>query len=266
MTIQLSQIFNSNHIDRNYPLPLYQQLSDILVDAIHKGKLKPGDQLPSENELITFFGISRYVVRQTLNLLSHQGLIVTYRGKGSYVTLPKIEKAIDILQSYHASMKKAGVEVDVQIIAKKITRAPREIAEKLGLELNSKVFKLERLAYLNKVPINILISYIVIGRASDEQLLAFSGGSLYAYLAQTCNIHLAISHNVIEIAYAGTYESNLLNIKRGSSLLIISGVSCEQDNNPIEYSKVIYPAQKFRFEFDSRLVNQTGEIKKILTV
>jgi DNA-binding GntR family transcriptional regulator len=94
--------------------------------------------------------------------------------------------------------------------------------------------------------------------------MAFPGGSLYAYLAQNCDIHLVSSHNVIEVDFAGAQESRLLNIQRGGVLLKITGVSCEQDNSPVEYSRVVYPVQNFRFEFDSHIESHGGEIKRIL--
>ncbi len=266
MDTPFTNILDIRSLDRHSPLPLYHQLTDVLVEAIHNGHLKPGDQLPSENELITLFDVSRYVVRQTLDLLSRQGLIITQRGRGSFVAPHKIGKPIDVLQSYHSAMKRAGLDVDVRILTKKIVHPSEEIATKLNLNPGDKVLQLDRIAYIGNAPLNLLSAYIVVGKATKKQLLDFPGGSLYAYLARACDIHLAISHNVIEVDFAGAHESRLLNIPRGGALLQITGVSCEIDNTPVEYSRVVYPVQIIRLEFDSFIADHGNEIKRILEV
>ena len=53
-------------LERNNPKPLYQQLRDVLVDAIESGKWGPNDRIPSENNLSTTYGLSRMTVRAVL--------------------------------------------------------------------------------------------------------------------------------------------------------------------------------------------------------
>lgn len=238
-------------LDRHSPIPLYQQLSDLLADAIRGGRLQQGEQLPSENELIDRFSVSRFVVRQTLNNLGRQGLIYTEQGRGSFVTAQKIIKPLDILQSYHAGMHKAGIDVDVRIIRKAIVTPPEDIARQLSLKRHEKVILLERVAYTNQAPLNLLISHIALGCHDNPIMEKFEGGSLYDFLASECDIQLKSSHNSIEITFAGEEESRLLNWARGSVLLEISGVSYDQNGKPVEHSRVVYLGSMFRFQFDS---------------
>lgn len=238
-------------LDRHSPVPLYQQLSDLLAGVIREGHLKTGEQLPSENVLISNFNVSRFVVRQTLNNLSRQGLIHTEQGRGSFVAAQKIVKPLDILQSYHAGMKKAGIDVDVRILTKSIITPPKEIAEKLALKRNEKTFLLERVAYANGVPLNLLISYVAINQCTGHDLMMFNGGSLYDFLNENCDIQLVSSHNNVEIIFSGEFESRLLDSARGAVLLQILGVSCDKRGKSIEYSRVVYPGLMFSFQFDS---------------
>jgi GntR family transcriptional regulator len=245
-------------LDRHNPVPLYQQLSDLLADAIRGGQLKTGDQLPSESELISFFNVSRFVVRQTLNNLGRQGLIRTEQGRGSFVTARKILKPLDILQSYHAGMKKAGIDVDVRILNKSIISPPEKIARQLALKQNEKVLLLERVAYSIGDPLNLLVSHIALRNGRESKLMNFEGGSLYDFLARECNITLYSSTNNIEIIFAGEYESRLLNSVRGAVLLQILSVSYDKRGRPVEHSRVVYPGFMFRFQFDSFKPDGTG--------
>jgi GntR family transcriptional regulator len=251
-------------LDRHNPIPLHQQLSDLLAAMIREGQLKTGEQLPSENELISRFNVSRFVVRQTLANLSRQGLIQTERGRGSFVAPRKIVKPLDVLQSYHAGMQKAGIEVDVRILNKSIVIPPEDVAEKLGLKRNEKTFLLERVACTDGAPLNLLISYISLQRCSESTLVKFDGGSLYQFLGEACDIQLTSSHNNIEIIFASEYESRLLNSPRGAVLLQILGVSLDKSGAPVEFSRVVYPGFMFSFQFDSYKTEGSGADKTLL--
>ncbi len=64
---------------------LTSQLTKTLTERIVKGALKPGDKLPSEQELIEQFGVSRTVVREAISSLRAAGLVATQQGVGAFV-------------------------------------------------------------------------------------------------------------------------------------------------------------------------------------
>lgn len=64
---------------------LSTQLVRELSRRISRGDLKPGDKLPSEQDLITAFKVSRTVVREALSSLKADGLISTQQGVGAFV-------------------------------------------------------------------------------------------------------------------------------------------------------------------------------------
>jgi GntR family transcriptional repressor for pyruvate dehydrogenase complex len=53
--------------------------------AIGTGKLNPGDQLPSENEMVKLFNVSRPSVREALRAMEYAGIIETRGGKGNFI-------------------------------------------------------------------------------------------------------------------------------------------------------------------------------------
>lgn len=64
---------------------LTSQLVRTLTERIAQGALKPGDKLPSEQELIEQFRVSRTVVREAISSLRAAGLVVTQQGVGAFV-------------------------------------------------------------------------------------------------------------------------------------------------------------------------------------
>ncbi len=61
-------------------------MAEQLQASITAGALKPGERLPAEHELARSFGVSRTVVREAVTRLKADGLIVSRRGSGSYVS------------------------------------------------------------------------------------------------------------------------------------------------------------------------------------
>ncbi len=74
---------------------VFNQLQDLLI----RGEWKPGDRLPSENELAELFHVSRITVRQALQKLSAMGLIETRLGEGSFVRKVDASESMNALVS-----------------------------------------------------------------------------------------------------------------------------------------------------------------------
>jgi GntR family transcriptional repressor for pyruvate dehydrogenase complex len=65
---------------------LYEQIVQQVEESIHKGAMKPGDQLPPERELAEQFGVSRTAVREAVKALHEKGLVEAYPGRGTFIT------------------------------------------------------------------------------------------------------------------------------------------------------------------------------------
>ena len=65
--------------------PLYVQLADVIAGRIKAGELAPDRPIPSENHLADEYGVARLTARRAAQELRERGLIVTVRGKGSFV-------------------------------------------------------------------------------------------------------------------------------------------------------------------------------------
>ena len=80
------------NIDKYSPFPIYYQIQEWVKQLIEDGEWKPGDKIPSENELCDKFEVSRMTIRQAINNLVEQGYLYRKRGIGTFVQLPKVEQ------------------------------------------------------------------------------------------------------------------------------------------------------------------------------
>lgn len=83
-------------IDPSDPLPMYQQIAARLRDAIDNGALRPGERLPSEQDLIDATGVSRGQVRAGIDEIVQDGLAVTRQGAGTFVVDPPQRQRFEI--------------------------------------------------------------------------------------------------------------------------------------------------------------------------
>src|SRR5260370_10166873 len=75
----------SQAIDPASDRAVYKQIADHLRAVIAQGRLGPGDQLPSEAQLMAHYGVARMTARNALRLLQNEGLITAEHGRGVYV-------------------------------------------------------------------------------------------------------------------------------------------------------------------------------------
>ncbi|MEV1019932.1 GntR family transcriptional regulator [Streptomyces sp. NPDC050264] len=72
-------------LDPHSATPLYVQLADVIEAGIRAGSLAPDRPIPSENAMADEYGVARLTARRAAQELRERGLIVTVRGKGSFV-------------------------------------------------------------------------------------------------------------------------------------------------------------------------------------
>ena len=77
MTLKLDKVNRGPHLST--------LVASSISREIAQGRLKPGDQLPTEQALATTFGVSRNVVREAIARLRSEGRIWSQQGRGAFV-------------------------------------------------------------------------------------------------------------------------------------------------------------------------------------
>jgi DNA-binding FadR family transcriptional regulator len=74
---------------------LYQEVQDRLMARIESGEIKPGDQLPSERELMETYGVGRVAVREALQEMARSGIVEISHGERARVVVPTAHLLIE---------------------------------------------------------------------------------------------------------------------------------------------------------------------------
>ena len=73
------------------------------------GELRPGDRVPSENELSEEYDLSRMTARKAICLLAEKGVVRREKGRGTFVSRPRVEGGLFLIPDFHDEMRMQGL-------------------------------------------------------------------------------------------------------------------------------------------------------------
>jgi GntR family transcriptional regulator len=229
------------------PLPLYHQVQDILRRRIVHGKLRPGDQLPTEAELAAQFQISRTTVRLALDALRRDGLLYRRAGKGTFVTEPRIEQELTRLTGFVEDMLALGRQATARVVDIREVAADDVVGERLGVAAGATVVRLERVRLADGEPLSLDVTYLPleIGRQIATEDLAVH--PIFSLLEDRYGIALGFADYRIEAAIADRYVARQLGIASGDPVLLIDRTTYANGGMPLDYEHLYYRGDRVRY-------------------
>jgi GntR family transcriptional regulator len=235
-------------IDRASALPYHEQIYRLLLEEIVSGSVSPGEKLLQEREYAARLGVSLAPVRQAILALTKDGYLTRTRGRGTFVREDKVAARIQLLSSFTAALRETGQPVTMRVLTAE--RVPAPEAKVTALGTGAALFNVRRLAHLAGEPVALLSAFLPAALCeglTPEQL----GGSLYDLLERRHGTVMTSARNVIEMVRARPEHAGHLQVPVGEALLRVEAVTCDQHGTPVEFSQVLYRADRFRFEIES---------------
>lgn len=139
---------------------LYAQVYQSLLAKIRSGLYRPGDRIPTEEDLMTAFGVGRATVRRALDELRRQGLVERKPALGTFVSEPPMVAQIGGVHSLTDEIVQLGMTPGSRLLAQARIRASREVSALLGIEVGADVLRLDRIRTANGRPFFVATSHI----------------------------------------------------------------------------------------------------------
>jgi GntR family transcriptional regulator len=233
------------------PEPFYVQIKESIIDYIHQNELQPKDLLPSERELTTYFQVSRLTVRKAIDQLIQEGRVFRRPGKGTFVSLPKLQQPLLVLRSFSEAVLQEGHTPGTQLLEFEVQEGKFRVNQKLQIHAGALVLKVRRLRFVDNLPFSLSTSYLPAEltkpiKASDLQTF-----SLYDVLRDKCGIHLTKTHASVDVTSALKHEAALLKIGVGSPMFHMRGTVEDGSGQMAEYFSVLYRGDRLRFIAES---------------
>jgi GntR family transcriptional regulator len=233
-------------LDKNGFIPLYHQIQRVLMEKIQSGALSEGDPLASEEELSRIYQVSRMTARQALHGLKVSGYAFSEKGRGTFVTRPKLEKNIMHLHGFTEDMRQRGMKASSKLLEQSVITGNNDLSEKLKLNLGDHVIRLRRLRLADGIPMAIEESHVPLRRFPGLERIDFARNSLYATLRERYGVRVGYADETIEALPATREESELLTIPSRASVLSISRIILTTQESPIESACSRYRGDRYR--------------------
>jgi GntR family transcriptional regulator len=233
-------------LDRTSPIPLYFQIAENLKDAIQAGAIAPGQRLDNELELAEQLGVSRPTVRQAIQRLVQQGLVVRRRGLGTVVVAPRILRPVALTSLYDdlAAAQRGPV---TSVLAVTETEADGETAEALSLTAGTQVLSVVRLRFADDAPLAIMHNYLPLNLLQGKPEIDLERGGLYELL-RSQGVQLHAADQVLAARRATPQEARLLQAPRGTTLLTMTRTAYDVAGLPVEHGRHAYLADRYSFK------------------
>ncbi|MDX9863305.1 MAG: GntR family transcriptional regulator [Anaerolineaceae bacterium] len=236
-------------LDRSSYTPLYQQIGEALRLRIEKGELIPGDRIPSENELIDQYHVSRNTVRLAISSLIVDGLVYRVKGRGTYVAAERMSYGLIHMSSFSEEMRNRGLVPGSQVLSFGREMPSKRMRQILKLEQDQMVYRVERLRLADGEPMALNLSFIPVFLCPDLEHENLASGSLYALLENQYRYCLGYAEYVIKTTSADERQSKLLGVLVDDTLLIREGTTYLENGVPIEHTILYNRGDRYQFTF-----------------
>ena len=249
-------------IDPSSDRAVYKQIADHLRAAIGRERLGPGDQLPSEAQLMAHYGVARMTARNALRLLQDEGLITAEHGRGVYVRArPPVRRlASDRFAQRHRKEGKAAflveadqvaAQADVDMIKVTTSKPPADVAQLLQLPATRKTVVRSRRYLLDGRPVETAVSYIPTDLASGTPIAEPNPGpgGIYARLEESGHVLERFTEEV-SARMPTPDEARVLALPPGVPVFRLVRTAFDTDDRPVEVCDTIMASDAYLLSYE----------------
>ncbi|HTK00970.1 MAG TPA: GntR family transcriptional regulator [Bordetella sp.] len=239
----------SHNEDRaqDYPAPLYAQVEASLVARIRRGELAAGAQLPPEDVLMADFGVSRTTIRATIQRLVQRGLVEIRRGKGTFVSPPRLTLPLAEMAGFVRHHTPHGHRTTASVLSKRVIPANSDVASELDLQPGTDVVQILRTRLADDVPMSFDETYLPLDIGRSVMEADFSIEPISDVLERRCDRAYVGASYRIECSSADTAVATALRITVGSTIFLVARTFHGAGEVPVQYEKLHFRGALVRF-------------------
>ena len=220
---------------------MHGQIEDWLADAIASGELRPGDRLPTEQDLAAWLGVSRMTLRHALAELAQRGLVTRTVGRsgGTFVAEPKLEQDFTVLAGFSEQLRRRGLVAGARVLAANEIPASPAASAALEIPVGEPVYEVRRLRLADGTPILIEHSLFP-ARHCPGLIESRLDGSLYDLLGEKYGQRPHRAKESMEPVTAGVREAEALGVAEGAPLMLVERTAYARSGTPLEFARDLF--------------------------
>jgi GntR family transcriptional regulator len=219
-----------------------------LIGYFKNSGIQPNTKLPTEQELMKQFNVSRLSLREALHILEEERIVRAVHGKGWYfLALPtNLEADISSIQSVTEMFSSIGLDLKTKLVSFEFQTLDKDW-EAMQLKKGDALVAIERIRFSNNEPFIYSIDYIpnkyLHGRLTPDMVQ----GSLLQVLENDFGLILESSFATIRVAEKENFADKDQSLANLHSWLLLEQINYNEVGNPIIYSKDYHRSDTVQF-------------------
>lgn len=225
----------------------YFKIYNELLSKIEKKEIAAGTKLPSENELMHSYDVSRDTVRKALNLLESYGYIQKVRGKGSFVLdINRFNFPVSGLISFKELSEKIGQKSTTYVESLEIIKADDFLMQQLDVSAEQEVWKVIRVREIGNKKI-ILDKDFLNKKYVSSLTKEICKESIYEYIEKTLGLIISFAKKEITVQQATEEDKSFLDLENYDAIVVVKSHIYLEDASLFQYTESRHRPDKFRF-------------------
>lgn len=240
------------NLNSDISTPLYQQLCDTLKEQIKTGQYKAGDKIPSEEQLSRLYQISRITVRNALQHLVDEDILLKKKGKGTYVAEQVRVESMSAGNSFIKSCLQMNAVPSTKIVSLSKELAHKKVADILEIEPGDFVICIKRLRLIDGIPAIFETDYF---RKGFDFLFRYDFGDtpLLEYIQQHTGIRAVSMEDIYEVRHATREHAEYLECKVSTPLLLVSQTVYIEERQKLYYNEQCIRSDRYKYATRSQI-------------
>jgi GntR family histidine utilization transcriptional repressor len=199
--------------------PLYLQVKNHILKNIDSGEWATSSRVPSENEIVKSFGVSRMTANRALRELQDEGVVVRIAGVGSFVASRQPHTHPLEIRNIADEVRERGHVHRAQIVALERVRAIGSLAEDFAVPARSELYFSAIVHFENDIPILLEDRHVLPRIGPDYLKVDFHRQTPYDYLMKVAPLQEA--EHVLRAVMPDERARKLLAMKKGEPCLLM---------------------------------------------
>lgn len=230
---------------------LHHQVKEDLLLRLRAGTWSPGTEIPPEPALCAHYRVSRGTLRRAVGDLVNEGYLERYRGRGTFVSPPKLESRF--AGSFgRFTVVGPSLESRSRVVFCRRRKAQESVASVLGLERGEAVWHLERVRYAGERPAALQASYLPCALFPELARQPLGTRFLLDVMTEVYAVPLLRAVEVVDPTKADGYAARQLGIKPGTPLFRVERRTYSTAERVVEYRLSVLRGDIFRYRTEFR--------------
>lgn len=215
--------------------PKYEFVAKTLEKEIIERKYNDDKKLPTEEELMKVFQVSKNTIRKAIDVLVSNGYVYRVQGSGVFLRDFFYNGFVNVMNMTGLTKNFSADKIATKVIELSLIDPTEKKIEKLNCSPETKIYYVKRIRYLDGEPIEIEESYYnkdVICYLNNEICL----GSIFKYITEDLKLNIGFANRVISTEKLSKEDAEFLNLEENDPSLNLENVVYLSNGKAFDYS------------------------------